>query len=233
MRGNRDLEIIYSPPFFYGCTHSMQKFLGQGSNLHHSSDNARSLTHWATRELQQNILYNRFLLIFASQTKQQRASLCICLHTFMWKYPWMNYYKRNVKDFKSPFPISSFTGEDWDPKRWRCLPKFTKLPPIRVGFPDKTQDTQNLKFRLTNNFLYNYITCNIWDILKIYALFIWNSNLTRYPVFSFANPSNSTAKVGVEFKSLDYLSHSFSLYDMAMSSKHSANKWSRVNIAHQ
>ena len=35
---------------FFGCTCRMQKFLGQGSNLHHSSDlsrssdNARSLT---------------------------------------------------------------------------------------------------------------------------------------------------------------------------------------------
>ena len=28
----------------------MWKFLGQGSNLCHSSDNSRSLTHWATRE---------------------------------------------------------------------------------------------------------------------------------------------------------------------------------------
>ena len=31
--------------------HSMWKFLGQGSNSHHSSDNARSLNCWATREL--------------------------------------------------------------------------------------------------------------------------------------------------------------------------------------
>ena len=30
----------------------MWKFPGQGSNPRHSSDNARSLTHWATRELQ-------------------------------------------------------------------------------------------------------------------------------------------------------------------------------------
>ena len=42
---------------FFIHTHGMWKFLGQGSNLHHSSDpscsrnNARSLTHWATREL--------------------------------------------------------------------------------------------------------------------------------------------------------------------------------------
>ena len=29
----------------------MRKFLGQGSNSYHSSDNAGSLTNWATREL--------------------------------------------------------------------------------------------------------------------------------------------------------------------------------------
>lgn len=42
--------------FFSPCIHSMEKFLGQGWNPRHSSDpscisdNARSLTHWATRE---------------------------------------------------------------------------------------------------------------------------------------------------------------------------------------
>ena len=43
--------------FLFGCTHSMWKFLGQGWNLHHSSDlgccrdNAGSLILWATGEL--------------------------------------------------------------------------------------------------------------------------------------------------------------------------------------
>ena len=46
------IKCIY---LFFGHTHGMQKFLGQGSNLGHScnqchsSDNARSLTRWATR----------------------------------------------------------------------------------------------------------------------------------------------------------------------------------------
>ena len=46
---------------FFGHAHGIQKFLGQGSNPHHSSnqsyssDNIRSLTHWATRELQLQI----------------------------------------------------------------------------------------------------------------------------------------------------------------------------------
>ena len=46
--------------FFFGCTHGMQNFLGQGSNppyssdQSHCSDKAISLTCWATKEL----LYN-------------------------------------------------------------------------------------------------------------------------------------------------------------------------------
>ena len=45
--------------FLFGRVHSMGKFPGQGANPHHSShgspcsDNARSLTPYATRELQQ------------------------------------------------------------------------------------------------------------------------------------------------------------------------------------
>lgn len=35
----------------FGHACCMQKFLGQGSNLCHSSDNAGSLIYWATREL--------------------------------------------------------------------------------------------------------------------------------------------------------------------------------------
>ena len=42
--------------FFFGCAWGMWKFWGQGSNLHHSSnqshsDNASSFSHRATREL--------------------------------------------------------------------------------------------------------------------------------------------------------------------------------------
>ena len=50
--------LIWLFYFIFGCTCSMQKFPGQGSNLHHSSDpnhssyNARSITHQATREFQ-------------------------------------------------------------------------------------------------------------------------------------------------------------------------------------
>lgn len=43
----------------------MQNFPGQGSNLHHSSDNARSLTDWATSELlEYPFKYNVTLSIF-------------------------------------------------------------------------------------------------------------------------------------------------------------------------
>ena len=43
--------------FFFGCTHSIQTFQGQGSDPCHSSDNARSLTHWATRELKKMMTF--------------------------------------------------------------------------------------------------------------------------------------------------------------------------------
>ena len=36
---------------FFGHIHGMQKFPGQGANLHHSRDDTGSLTHRATREL--------------------------------------------------------------------------------------------------------------------------------------------------------------------------------------
>ena len=51
------LYLFHSFFFFFGHTHSMWKFPGQGWNLYHSSnwshsrDNAGSLTPWATREL--------------------------------------------------------------------------------------------------------------------------------------------------------------------------------------
>ena len=37
---NLDWSLFF---FFFGCTHSMWKFLGQRSNLSHGSDNTRSL----------------------------------------------------------------------------------------------------------------------------------------------------------------------------------------------
>ena len=43
--------------FFLASPCSMRKSLGQGSNSCHSSDNARFLTHWATKEL-----YTLFLM---------------------------------------------------------------------------------------------------------------------------------------------------------------------------
>ena len=49
--------------FFFDCALGIQKFLGQGSNPCHishpsqSSDNAGSLSHWATRELLNVLIY--------------------------------------------------------------------------------------------------------------------------------------------------------------------------------
>ena len=42
--------LLREAEFFFGCTPGMQKFLGQGLNPSHSSDNTRSLTHCTTRE---------------------------------------------------------------------------------------------------------------------------------------------------------------------------------------
>ena len=50
------MKIVSRRDFFFGPTHSMWKFPGQGLNLHHSSDSAESLTYWATRELPENSL---------------------------------------------------------------------------------------------------------------------------------------------------------------------------------
>ena len=37
-------NFLFVFSFVFGCAHGMQKFPGQGSDLHHSSDNAGSLT---------------------------------------------------------------------------------------------------------------------------------------------------------------------------------------------
>ena len=56
---------------------------------------------------------------------------------------------------------------------------FIEIFPLQVRFPDKMQDT-----------------CNIWDMLipKNYSLSIWNSNLTRCPIFLFAKSGNPTLR---------------------------------------
>ena len=51
------------------CATGIQKFLGQGPNPSHSTDNARSLTHCATRELPiffNYILFQKYLLTLIS-----------------------------------------------------------------------------------------------------------------------------------------------------------------------
>ena len=50
--------------FFFGHTCSMQMFLGQGSNLSHSSDNAESLTARPPENSQFNLLTFCFVLFF-------------------------------------------------------------------------------------------------------------------------------------------------------------------------
>ena len=56
-----------TPGFFFGCTHSMWKFPGQGSNLHHNSnlrhchDDAGSFPQGATWELRPRFLHRQKL----------------------------------------------------------------------------------------------------------------------------------------------------------------------------
>ena len=68
------LHILFKL-FLYVCSfwpcHSMWKFLGQGLNLCHSSDSARSLTHQATREL----LYFYFEIILNLQKSYNRVAI--------------------------------------------------------------------------------------------------------------------------------------------------------------
>ena len=69
-----ELKIFILFKNFFSCSCGMWKFLGQGSNPCHSSnqsynsDNAGSLSHWATGELlSRNLLrYEQFLAIIFS-----------------------------------------------------------------------------------------------------------------------------------------------------------------------
>lgn len=51
---------------FFGCIHDMRKFLGQVSNLSHSSDTARFLTNCVTRELLSLNTCNDILTLYLS-----------------------------------------------------------------------------------------------------------------------------------------------------------------------
>ena len=68
-----------------GCTHSMQKFPGQRGNLSQNSDNPRSLTCGATRELPQtdDLSHRGLLLDFALATLSEGTFIhpWLCKHT--------------------------------------------------------------------------------------------------------------------------------------------------------
>ena len=67
------LHLFYFYLFIFGRTHGVLKFLGQGLIPCHSSDNARSLTCWTTREL---------LHLF-----QQQPGIIVCPYVFQLVYP--------------------------------------------------------------------------------------------------------------------------------------------------
>ena len=61
-------SFLFFLSFFFFCLFGMWKFLGQGSNLHHGSnpscysDNTRSLTCCATKELQTYIFFQQIFI---------------------------------------------------------------------------------------------------------------------------------------------------------------------------
>ena len=84
-------QYYYSSIFFGGggCIHGMWKFQDQGSNSchsssqSHSSDNAGSLTHWATRELL--TLWSCFYVV-PKWRNHFRGIKCLAINPWAWKY---------------------------------------------------------------------------------------------------------------------------------------------------
>lgn len=67
-------QTLSKPFFFFGHAHTMWKFLGQGSNPCHRSDNARSLTHGIRRELLPNL--KNYLIKSYGKTEEKNVSDC-------------------------------------------------------------------------------------------------------------------------------------------------------------
>ena len=61
---------------FFGHAHGMLKFLGQGPNLHHSSDHAGSLTYCPTGELLLHI-FQKLFLFFSSRLEVRILGLLL------------------------------------------------------------------------------------------------------------------------------------------------------------
>ena len=58
---NQDQNGAHIPPFIWLCLLHVE-VLGQEWNPSHSSDNTRSLTHWATKELDYILLWHYFVI---------------------------------------------------------------------------------------------------------------------------------------------------------------------------
>lgn len=72
-------SVLQDYLFFFGCTHGMQKFMGQGSNC---SDNAKFLTCWATREV-------HGCLLDSPVTSPGYLNLCLADQGFPCPFPWV------------------------------------------------------------------------------------------------------------------------------------------------
>ena len=97
---------IWNKCFFFlflggGHAYGMWKFPGQGSNLSHScdpshsSDNARLLRHWATRELLNKSLLNLILspvTLPVPRGDQHHEFLCVSVSRYINSYTWGHTY---------------------------------------------------------------------------------------------------------------------------------------------
>ena len=65
---------------FFGCAHGTLKFLGLSSNLSHSSDNAGSLTHWATKGLIKSLKYTLSIPLWGNHLRQEQRLMRTSVH---------------------------------------------------------------------------------------------------------------------------------------------------------
>ena len=134
---------------------------------------------------------NRFDLQKSAMLQRKHATRRVIL-VFGMKHWWVNEsvnWKRTLRSqtyffFRMYVFINiylSASDQHFQRDRERDFPHegFIENFPLQVRFPDKMQDT-----------------CNIWDMLipKNYSLSIWNSNLTRCPIFLFAKSGNPTLR---------------------------------------
>ena len=104
--------------FFFGHTHGMWKFSGKGMNPSHSSNpshsnNTRSLSHWATRELQVCYFWKHVSRSFFPMWKP--FNLCLSTDFFLFLLlflfiPTSLYWTPPTRVFTPPTPLLPSIG---------------------------------------------------------------------------------------------------------------------------